>query len=157
MSDYTDWEQDFCAQCHEHGLAVTRQRCSVFHVLLESREHPTADGVYELVRSEHPGISRMSVYRILETFAHERMIRKVNHPGPATRYDAFKVPHHHLVCVHCGQIIDIDRVPEDFQIPLRHVPAGFRIHDFCVDFQGVCAECAKSANGAVSTTTQENE
>lgn len=136
--------QRFRDRCKGRGLAVTKQRAIVYKALLYSTEHPTADRVYELVREEYPGISRMSVYRILEALAFCHMIRRVNHPGAATRYDAFVKPHHHLICVKCGLVVDIDPVDESFSLELKQVPDGFRVLDYCVDFQGLCAACAKS-------------
>ncbi|MDO4575767.1 MAG: transcriptional repressor [Planctomycetia bacterium] len=136
--------EQFYTRCRMYGLAVTKQRTQVYKILLYSTEHPTADRVYEQAREEFPGMSRMSVYRILETLASCHMIRKVNHPGAATRYDAFVKPHHHLICVKCGLVVDIDPVDKDFSLELKQIPEGFRVLDYCVDFQGLCAACVNS-------------
>ena len=135
---------EFREKCQEYGLAVTKQRHLVYRVLSQSKKHPTADQIYEKILEQFPKISRMSVYRILETFAACRMIRRVNHPGYATRYDMFYIPHHHLICTHCGMVQDIDPVPANFKVELRKVPEGFQIQDYCIDFQGLCADCAQS-------------
>ncbi len=135
--------QKFRELCNQNGFAATVQRFVVFETLAGMHNHPTADMIYEMLHPENPSVSRMSVYRILETFARCRMIRRLNHPGSATHYDAFMEPHHHLICVQCGTVLDIPRSKdENFQIPMDNIPEGFEVLDVTIDFQGVCAACA---------------
>ncbi|MCL2624846.1 MAG: transcriptional repressor [Planctomycetaceae bacterium] len=142
-SDKKSEMEKFCQRCQSLGLAVTVQRRAVFQVLMECREHPTADLIYEVITKEFPNISRTSVYRILDTFVHHGMIRRVNHPDAATRYDVWLSPHHHAICVSCGEIADIPILPEDEQALERVCRSmeGFTICDFTVTFQGICRNC----------------
>ena len=133
--------------CRSYGLAVTVQRFLVYRALAASKEHPTADTVYENLHPEFPHLSRMSVYRILESFALSGMIRRVSHPGAVTRYDAFLFPHHHVVCVVCGQVVDIPSEEDDLpflteRLPAR-LPEGFQVIQCTADIQGVCRECSE--------------
>lgn len=133
--------------CSHHGLAATIQRFIVFQTLSMMKNHPTADMIYEKLHVENPTVSRMSVYRILETFSRCRIIRRLNHPGSATHYDAFLTPHHHLICVQCGLVLDIDRAKDEhFEIPKANIPEGFKVLDFTIDFQGVCPECQEAVH-----------
>lgn len=135
--------QKFRELCNQNGFAATVQRFIVFETLSCMHNHPTADMIYETLHPENPSVSRMSVYRILETFARSRMIRRLNHPGSATHYDAFLKPHHHLICVQCGLVLDIDRSEhENFHIPMENIPEGFQVLDATIDFQGICPACA---------------
>ena len=47
------------------GLTVTPQRQCIFRALNETRQHPTAEAVYEEVRQEMPTISLRTVYQTL--------------------------------------------------------------------------------------------
>lgn len=140
--------QTFCEQCKSLGLAVTVQRRAVFQALMESMEHPSADTIYEKVVRHFPNVSRTSVYRILDTFSRHGLVRKVDHPDAATRYDAFIRPHHHAVCISCGMIIDVPFSPEDkaFLQRVHQNMEGFAVNDFSVTFQGVCRKCQTSAD-----------
>ncbi|HRX84343.1 MAG TPA: transcriptional repressor, partial [Phycisphaerae bacterium] len=60
-----EWFEQLCRQ---QGLALTVQRRTILSVLLDSDDHPTADQVYEIVRQRLPGLSRTTVYRVLDTF-----------------------------------------------------------------------------------------
>ena len=142
-SDQESEMQKFCRRCQSLGLAVTVQRRAVFQALMDCREHPAADSIYEIITKEHPNISRTSVYRILDTFVRHGIVRRVNHPDAAARYDVWLSPHHHAICVSCGEITDIPFSPEDEQALERVYRSmeGFTIRDFSVTFQGICREC----------------
>lgn len=138
--------QKFRELCSQKKLAATVQRFIVYQTLAGMKNHPTADMIYERLHPDNQKVSRMSVYRILDTFARRRMIRRLNHPGSATHYDAFMTPHHHLICVSCGSVLDVDRsVGERIDILERRIPPGYQILDTTVDIQGICPECAPLA------------
>lgn len=140
LSDIKNRMEEFRLKCHALKLSITAQRRIVFEILIQTRKHPTADQVYEMAIERLPDISRASVYRILETFVHYRIIRKIEHPGVAVRYDG-KFCHHHLICSECGVIEDY---PEEDDSPLKHpifVPSGFKIDNYSITFHGICKKC----------------
>ena len=98
----------FFAAHREGGLPVTIQRRAVFEAILERQDHPTAEQVYRAVRQDLPQISRMTVHRILGTFVSLGLVAKTCHPGSAARFDPKIHQHHHLVCLDCGAIIDVE-------------------------------------------------
>src|SRR6202051_1489952 len=99
---------EFAARCRKGGLAVTPQRLAIIKALLTSAEHPRADAVYELVRREHPHISLATVHRTLETLCEIGEARKVTTLHDSARYDGNLAPHHHVVCVRCRRIRDVE-------------------------------------------------
>jgi Fur family peroxide stress response transcriptional regulator len=129
--------------CHRLGLAVTIQRRAVFGELSERHDHPTADQIYEAVRGRLPGLSRTTVYRVLETLVDAGLARKVHHPRGVARFDPITGRHHHLSCESCGWLVDLD----DSLVPPLRLPAatgaGFRIRDYSVSFTGLCPDCSK--------------
>ena len=94
--------------CRERGLPATTQRRAVLEVLLQRTDHPTADQIFDAVRKRNPQISRRTVYRVLDTLAEFGLIRRVHHPGATARYDAKTHRHHHLVCIQCNKIVDLE-------------------------------------------------
>jgi Fur family peroxide stress response transcriptional regulator len=133
----------FEAECRRRGLAVTVQRRAVFAELAGRRDHPTADQVYDAVRSRVPGLSRTTVYRVLETLVDNGFARKVHHAGGVVRFDPMTGRHHHLACEGCGRLVDLD----DSVVPPLRIPqtagTGFRVTDYSVSFTGLCPDCAK--------------
>ncbi len=127
----------------ESGLPVTTQRRAVFEAILARTDHPTAEQLHRIVRRQLPQISRMTVHRILGAFVSLGLVAKTCHPGSAARFDPKLRQHHHLVCLNCGQIIDV----EDSR--LNHIPwpkvspKEFQIEDYHVHFRGRCARCCR--------------
>src|ERR1700759_26466 len=100
--------EHFFAAHRESGLPVTTQRRAVFDAILDRTDHPTAEHLYSEVRHQLPQISRMTVHRILGNFVSLGLVAKTCHPGSAARFDPKLEQHHHLVCLDCGRIMDVD-------------------------------------------------
>ncbi len=126
-----------------HHLPVTVQRRATLEALAARRDHPTADEVFEDVKKRIPEIARTTVYRVLETFVRTGIARKVCHPGAAARYETETHRHHHLVCLNCEAIVDVD-VPHLNRLRLPDVESYFRIQDYSIQFRGLCSECARA-------------
>ena len=58
--------QDLRTIIENAGLRCTPQRLAVYDHLSQSTEHPTAEDVYQAVRSQIPRISLATVYKALE-------------------------------------------------------------------------------------------
>jgi Fur family transcriptional regulator, peroxide stress response regulator len=127
----------------EHGLPLTVQRRVILDSMLDRTDHPSAERVYSEVQAKIPGISRASVYRILDLFVELGLIQKINPPGMAARFDPTVRRHTHLVCRSCGRMVDMD-APGIGVLPLPDGRAyGFQIDDYQINFSGLCADCAK--------------
>jgi Fur family peroxide stress response transcriptional regulator len=68
------------------GQRTTPQREMVFSVLLDERNHPTADEVYTRTKSRMPTISMATVYNCLEALVTCGLVKQVNIEREPTRY-----------------------------------------------------------------------
>jgi len=125
------------------GLALTVQRRVILGELLGRKDHPTADQIYDSVRDDVPGLSRTTVYRVLDTLVQLGAARKVLHADASVRFDPNTARHHHLVCESCGALIDLDdgALPE---INLPKAGSGFKITNYTINFTGVCSGCRQT-------------
>ena len=114
--------EQFELLCRRHGLSMTVQRRVILEALVGREDHPTTDLIFAEVRERLPGLSRTTVYRALETLVQVGAARKVCHPGSATRFEVKMSRHHHLVCLRCEKVVDLED-PRLDGIPL---PAGRR-------------------------------
>jgi Fe2+ or Zn2+ uptake regulation protein len=133
-------------RCRERRLPLTVQRRVVYQKLLGREDHPTVDQLLAATRESIPGISRATVYRVLETLVEMDLARRVAHAGPAARFDGNLKHHHHLVCVNCGSMTDVEDAGLRLRIPAGLSGGDFRITDYAVSLQGVCASC-RAAGG----------
>jgi Fur family transcriptional regulator, peroxide stress response regulator len=115
--------------------------------LRSHRDHPTADQIYEELAPRLPGLSRTTVYRVLEIVVRLGLASRVAHPGAAARFDPETGPHHHLLCTGCGRLIDLDPGEVPPVSDPTTLPESFEIQDASVYFRGTCAPCRDTAAG----------
>jgi len=123
----------------------TQQRRVVLEALKSTKSHPTADWVFERVRSRLPKISLGTVYRNLSVLRDEGRIREVNGVDRRTRYDADMRPHAHFVCSSCGQVRDVAGAPEADWRTLKDL-VGCDVTEQRLEFLGTCPACVRRRN-----------
>jgi Fur family transcriptional regulator, peroxide stress response regulator len=91
------------------GLRCTPQRLAVYDHLSQSTEHPTAEDVFQAVRSRIPKISLATVYKALEAWVAVGLATKftVGTGGNCARYDARRDLHYHFRCLRSGAVHDL--------------------------------------------------
>lgn len=89
-----------------HGVKATHQRMVIYRSLIETTTHPTVDWVYESIKKEYPSISLATVYKTLEKFIENGLLRKVKSEDGKTRYDANLAKHDHIYAENTHEIID---------------------------------------------------
>jgi Fur family peroxide stress response transcriptional regulator len=130
----------------ERGFNVTHQRLIIYRALMESKDHPSAEDIYNRVRETDPIISLGTVYKSLEMFENLGLIQRVNQLYHTARYDGDMAPHGHIICRRCEQIMDVfwKETPE---IPLpKGQKHGYQIDGMNVHYVGICPECQKKGN-----------
>jgi Fur family peroxide stress response transcriptional regulator len=123
------------------GRRMTPQRQHVYGVLLQKRDHPTAEEVFIRAKRGMPDISMATVYNCLDALVSCGLARQVNQDRSATRFCSNMQPHHHFYCDECGGASDIERLPNDPQ-PIVDMPKGFRPNRYEITIRGLCPECA---------------
>ena len=117
----------------------SRQRERIYQAVHASREHPSAQMVYDLLREELPRLSLGTVYRNLHQMAQEGMLQELK--GPTARFDACLAPHAHIRCTCCGRVMDLSALEEP--APVRSVAeAGWQVERYSLMLEGICPACA---------------
>ena len=117
----------------------SQQRERIYQAVRDSREHPTAQMVYDALRPELPKLSLGTVYRNLQQMASEG--RLVQLDGPVARFDAVLETHRHLRCTCCGQVED-GVLPYDAALDRTAMAEGWTITGHSLTFTGICPACA---------------
>lgn len=135
----------FQETCRKAGLKMTPQRMAVYKALIGSKEHPSADTLYQQVREIFPNISLDTVNRTLLTLADIGAAFIVEGSGDVKRFDGGLEKHQHFKCINCKKIIDFHHKPFD-NIPVpRGLNGKFTILKRTVYFEGLCNPCKKRA------------
>jgi Fur family peroxide stress response transcriptional regulator len=90
------------------GFKATSQRIAICRSVLSSREHPTAQRIYEDVKKVHPTVSLATVYKTLRVLGELNIVQELSLKQGDTRFDPYVDPHLNLICEKCGNIRDVD-------------------------------------------------
>jgi Fur family transcriptional regulator, peroxide stress response regulator len=138
---------EFVARCRQRGLAITPQRLAVIQALLASDNHPSTDEIFAAVRRTHPHVSLNTVHRILREFCEVGEARKVTLLHDVARYDGNVEPHHHVLCVRCRRVHDIE-IPEVDKL-LEGTPSlgQFELLRCSLEIEALCRRCRLAEKG----------
>jgi Fe2+ or Zn2+ uptake regulation protein len=121
----------------------------VLEAVRGTETHPTAEAVYQMVRSRLPRVSLGTVYRNLRLLVAQGLMREL--PGPHARFDCNLSDHHHFTCLACGRIADVaGPLTERHSRALMSRVAssgGFSVTHHRIDFYGRCAACRRTGRG----------
>ena len=134
----------FRARCSETGLRITPQRQEVYREMVHACDHPSAEMLHKRIVRRMPTVTLDTVYRTLGTLEAMGFVERVGAVGNSARFEANLAPHHHFVCKHCGDILDV--FPGHFEPSgfARDLPKGCQLHSARVDMRGFCPKCARS-------------
>ena len=136
-------DEHLSKQLSTSGFRFTPQRQQVYDVLIEERDHPTAEEVFIRAKREMPEISMATVYNCLDALVQSGMARQVNVDRGATRFCPNMREHCHFYCDTCAKVFDIDlpcEGPEGITLP-----KGFKAARFEIAIHGLCAKCGGAA------------
>ncbi|GAB0117618.1 Fur family transcriptional regulator [Acidisoma sp. 7E03] len=93
--------------CIEKGLKMTGQRRVIASVLSEASDHPDVEELYRRAVALDNRMSIATVYRTVRLFEENGILERHDFGGGRARYEpATPGPHHHIVDVDTGRVIE---------------------------------------------------
>lgn len=128
-------------QLRNAGLRVTAPRLAVLAVVREGG-HKTVDDIAVAARHRLGSVSTQAIYGVLDALTGAGLVRRIETPGSAARYESrVGDNHHHLICRSCGAVADVD-------CAVGHAPcldpsdaAGYVVDVADVIYWGLCPTC----------------
>ena len=120
----------------DSGLRSTPQREVIYSVLLNRRDHPTAEEVFARAKPEMPMISLATVYNCLETLVQCDLVKAVNFERGPTRYCPNLHPHAHFHDRETGAVHDVELPPGLIDQVKAVLPEGFEASSVEIIFRG---------------------
>jgi Fur family peroxide stress response transcriptional regulator len=145
------------------GLKLTPQRLAIVRELAEDESHPTAQELFERLRTAMPTMSFATVYNTLDTLASAGLCAALALSPGSGRFDPNMDPHHHLVCDRCGSVRDVPSPPRGRDAQgdvhadsarravareVEKVSPGFEVRSIERILRGLCADCAAGGTPA---------
>jgi Fur family peroxide stress response transcriptional regulator len=117
----------------------TPQKMAIEAYLDGNGDHPSAEEIHRALRPRFPMMSLSTVYNVLRGLQQEGRIHELAVDCGRARFDPEPRPHHHLVCLECRAVADLDR---DFDLSLAPGESrGFRVLHGHVGLYGICPDC----------------
>jgi Fur family ferric uptake transcriptional regulator len=144
--NFSELQQKFSGQ-----YKLTRQREIILRVLINYADrHLNAEDIYEIVHQSYPEIGLATIYRTLELLSNLDIVQKLDFGDGCHRYelcDLHSRHHHHMICITCGKVIEIEgNLPDKFEANLEHMN-DFSILDYRLYFYGYCKACQSETAG----------
>jgi len=135
--------QQFINTCRQHNLKITPQRHAIYKHLLSANDHPSADKIFQEIKSEFPNISFDTVNRTLLTFSKIGILDIVESFSGPRRFDKNLEKHHHIHCIKCGKILDFfSEELDELKVP-EEIENKYKITNKRVVLNVICNNCNK--------------
>jgi Fur family transcriptional regulator, peroxide stress response regulator len=121
-------------------LKITPQRLGIFKILEGNSTHPSAEDVFNEIRKSYPTISFTTVYKTLEIMEKKGEILKITIDDQRKHYDPNTNAHHHIICLRCGKISDIEDGSIKPKLP-KEILDEFTPSSYHISFYGTCKKC----------------
>lgn len=125
-------------------MKYSRQRESIKEYLAHTKEHPTADMVYQNLRIIYPNISLGTVYRNLNLLSEQGEILKLSCGNGSDHFDATTTPHYHFLCRKCNQVFDLEMNDINHINIIAGANFDGEIEGHNTFFYGKCGNCKKT-------------
>lgn len=135
------------ARLVEHEVRYTTGRRQVVTVLCDAKGPLSAS---DLARRLDGRVPQSSVYRTLAVFEDAGIVIHHLATKEMARYELaewLRGHHHHLVCIDCGRVDDVE-VPDQIEAEVERVVesiasrTSFRATNHALEIEGRCQECA---------------
>lgn len=133
---------------HDHGSRYTATRKKVIAALHDAPGPLTPADLHHRVRN----VPLSSLYRNLSVLEDAGVVARSHDMGGVGLVELAEWlagHHHHLICVQCGDITDVE-VPDTTEARIdalaREIAsrAGYGVHGHRIDIEGTCAGCLKT-------------
>ncbi len=128
----------------EKGAKVTTQRILIFRELAKrTREHPSAEELYESLKNKVYGLSLSTVYRTLAALERLGLVRRIPTPDGKAHFELANKPHGHFICQNCGKVEDItEEVNPSGEILKKLTSGGYKVSECNLVCYGLCPNCS---------------
>jgi Fur family transcriptional regulator, ferric uptake regulator len=136
------------------GGKRSTKREQILGAFLKQEGHLSADDLFDLVRRQHPGVGRATVYRSLQWMVARGVARKVDFGEGRSRFEpTYRHPRHfHLICTTCHRSSEF--LSSDVEALMEEIAAErrFEATQVVVQIVGTCEECRTGKSSSPSTS-----
>jgi Fur family ferric uptake transcriptional regulator len=149
MVEKTTWLDAILDQLHARGERLTFQRRIVIEALANHVDHVTIQDIQRYVEDKYTlqVLHEVTIYRILQWLKDLQLVSQTDMGAAGIVYQRLNQRHHHLICLKCGAVEDID---DDFLSDLRHKLADDYHFSARIDHMAIYGHCEKCLHSSPS-------
>jgi Fur family ferric uptake transcriptional regulator len=136
---------DVVAELRSSGSRITAARSAVVDAVLTADAPVSAQEVSAALAARKVSANVTTVYRELEFLRGKGVVVPVAFADGVQRYEPADLGHHHhLVCLSCGRIQDVEVPHAELHEAERRIAAArkFTVLRHALEFYGTCDRCA---------------
>ncbi len=140
-----EWEERFSAFLKARGLTFTPERRNILEEIFSTHDHFDVESLRDRLRAKGDRVSVATIYRLIPLLVESGMIRQatVREGHPTYEHLFGHHPHHHLICVNCGKVVEFRESAVEKLLDRVCGRHGFAPFDYRLGVRGVCAACRK--------------
>ena len=127
-------------------MKLTRSQQKVLELLQQLNEAIAAQDIYVQLRHQGQNMGLATVYRSLEALKSQGLIKGITLSNGEAVYSLMPSDRHHLNCLNCGALIQIESCPLHNLNSSLEQSYNFKIQYHTLEFFGLCANCEVSQN-----------
>ena len=122
-----------------------RKRNAILSFLRQTKDHPSAEMVFNHLKTEIPDLSMGTVYRNLKLFQQQGLVSSIATVHGVERFDANTAPHVHFICEGCDAVIDLHKLstPQSLCCEAEN-SIGCSVCSCQLSFTGKCRSCLEA-------------
>jgi Fur family peroxide stress response transcriptional regulator len=137
-------EQELIDLLHIHGFKATPQRLAICKYVLQNKDHPTAEKIYNEVKKTHKTISQATVYKTLTLLKNLGLITELSFENNQSRFDPNLNYHINIICPNCESITDYEsELVNEMWLKIKSEIGG-NITSQRLDVYKICKNCQKN-------------
>lgn len=127
----------------EKGYRFARIRKAILDLLVKSPHPLSSPDIQQLLSKKKIDANKTTVYRQLAFLKEQNLIRELQFKDNAKRYEIVtKNHHHHIVCVDCGHIEDVEAEKDLYYLEKKIAQEKkFKVENHSLEFFGICQKC----------------
>ena len=123
-------------------IKLTSARKAILDHLESIQDHATAKQIHAALKGRLHSLNLTTVYRSLEYLVEHKLISVADIGIGSPVYEKIhETPHHHLVCLNCNAIIQIEHDPIEAFFNLLEEEQKFKIQTNHLVLYGICLDC----------------
>jgi Fur family ferric uptake transcriptional regulator len=153
--EFMKQKRDLRELLRKSGYKATLPRLAILTLFEKSGNPLSAQEIINLLPKD---FDQATAYRTLKSFQVKGLIRPIDLRHNHAHYElADSADHHHLICLRCGRIEDVEHceVEAVHSAVIRNSKHFAEIKQHTLEFYGLCKSCAKKDNMA-SIATYKN-